>query len=51
MSNKEELDAEVIVVGGSVSGVSVAKTLSEKGIDAIVLDKQNFHDLNLVLVE
>jgi len=42
MSKKEKLDAEVIVVGGSVSGVSVAKTLSENGVDALVLDKAEF---------
>lgn len=42
MSLIEDLDAEVIVVGGSVSGVHVAKTLSEKGVDVLVLDKAEF---------
>lgn len=42
MSIKENLDAEVIIVGGSISGVSVAKTLTENGVDALILDKAEF---------
>lgn len=42
MFKNEELDAEVIIVGGSVSGVSVAKNLSENEVDVLVLDKAEF---------